>query len=204
MANIPGLIISENANVALNQGEAVIFGTGGVILSTLNAKKIVGIVTDTVAINKTARVQVNGIALAKLGGTVTAGTLTLTDLTCDTTWTEGADTDVQLIVPGDTITKECTGDITMTGDHISADVEIDDASVATAEAAFNIATTAGDAVDITAGLTGGGTVSSSGPVSVTITVAWNYGVAADNDAQGVSTSALDDLVVNAVQADPHP
>lgn len=73
MANIPGLIISENANVALNQGEAVIFGTGGVILSTLNAKKIVGVVTDTVAINKTARVQANGIALAKLGGTVTAG-----------------------------------------------------------------------------------------------------------------------------------
>lgn len=73
MANIPGLIISENANVALNQGEAVIFGTGGVILSTLNAKKIVGVVTDTVALNKTARVQANGIALAKLGGTVTAG-----------------------------------------------------------------------------------------------------------------------------------
>ncbi|WP_332643206.1 alternate-type signal peptide domain-containing protein [Aeromicrobium sp.] len=138
------------------------------------------------------------------GGTVTAGTLTLTDLDCDATWTEGADTDVQLIVPGDTITKECTGDITMTGDHISADVEIDDSSVATAEAAFNIATTSGDAVDITAGLTGGGTVSASGPVSVTITVAWPYGASADNDAQGVSTSALDDLVVNAVQADPHP
>ena len=44
----------------------------------------------------------------------------------------------------------------------------------------------------------------SGPVSVTITVDWPYGAAADNDAQGVSTSALDDLVVNAVQADPHP
>lgn len=73
MANIPGLIISENANVALNQGEAVIFGSGGVGLSTLNAKKIVGVVVDTVAINKTARVQTNGIALAKLGGTVTAG-----------------------------------------------------------------------------------------------------------------------------------
>lgn len=73
MANIPGLIISENANVALNRGEAVIFGTGGVILSTLNAKKIVGVVVDTVAIDKTARVQVNGLATVKLGGTVTVG-----------------------------------------------------------------------------------------------------------------------------------
>lgn len=73
MANIPGLIISENANVALNQGEAVIYGTGGVILSTLNAKIIVGVVTETVAINKTARVQVTGLALVKLGGTVIVG-----------------------------------------------------------------------------------------------------------------------------------
>ncbi|WP_067432023.1 alternate-type signal peptide domain-containing protein [Nocardioides jensenii] len=138
------------------------------------------------------------------GGSVTAGSLDLSNMTCAPTWTEGADTDVQLIVPGDTITKQCTGTITMTGDHISADVTLDDASVATAEAAFNLPATAGDAVDITAGLTGGGTVSSSGPISVTITVDWPYGSVADNDAQGVSTSALDDLVINAVQADPHP
>ena len=120
------------------------------------------------------------------------------------TWTEGTDTDVQLLVPGDTVTKTCTGNITMTGDHISATVTLDDTSVATAEAAFNLAATSGDAVDISAALTGGGTVSASGPVSVTITVDWPYGSAADNDAQGVSTSALDGLVVEAVQVDPHP
>lgn len=138
------------------------------------------------------------------GGKVEAGTLTLSDVDCGDTWTEGADDDVQLLVPGDTVTKECTGEITMTGDHISATVTLDDASVETAEAAFNDVTTAGDAVDITADLTGGGTVSESGPVSVTITVAWPYGTVADNDAQGVSTTALDDLVLNAVQVDPHP
>lgn len=141
------------------------------------------------------------------GGTVAAGSLTLSDVNCADTWTEGTDTDVQMIVPGDTVTKTCTGTITMTGDHISATVTLDDASVATAEAAFNDAApdlVAGDAVDITAGLTGGGTVSTTGPVSVTITVDWPYGSVADNEAQGVSTSALNGLVVEAVQVDPHP
>jgi len=141
------------------------------------------------------------------GGTLTAGTLTLSDVTCDATWTEGADTDVQLLVPGDTVTKECTGTITMTGDHISATVELDDESVADAEAAFNDATpdaVDGDAVDISASLAGGGTVSATGPVTITITVDWPYGAVADNESQGVSTSALDDLVLTAVQVDPLP
>jgi len=141
------------------------------------------------------------------GGTIESGTLELSDIDCADTWSEGADTDVQLLVPGDTVTKECTGTITMTGDHIQATVTLDDSSVAAAEAAFNDAApdaVDGDAVDITAALTGGGTVSESGPVSVTITVAWPYGTVADNESQGVSTAALDGLVINAVQADPHP
>src|SRR4051794_29804387 len=86
------------------------------------------------------------------GGTLTTGTLKLSDVECEPTWTEGADTDVALLVPGDTVTKECTADIELTGDHISATVELDDASVALAEAAFNSAapnTVAGDAVAIT-------------------------------------------------------
>ena len=137
------------------------------------------------------------------GGELTAGELDLSDVTCASTWTEGADTDVELLVPGDTVTKECTGTITMTGDHISATVALDDDSVEDAEAAFNLPTTAGDAVSISAALTGGGTVTSSGPVSITITVAWPYGTVPDNDAQGVSTSELDGLVLNAVQVNPH-
>jgi len=140
------------------------------------------------------------------GGTLTAGSLTLSDMTCAATWTEGLDLDVQLVVPGDTVTKECTGTITMTGDHIEADVTLDQDSVATAEEAFNDAapdTVAGDAVDITASLTGGGTITASGPISVTITAAWPFGSIADNESQSVSTSALNDLVINAVQVDPH-
>ena len=141
------------------------------------------------------------------GGTIESGSLTLSDVDCADTWTEGADADVQLLVPGDTVTKACTGDLTLTGDHIEATVTLDDASVAAAEAAFNDAApdaVDGDAVDITASLTGGGTVSESGPISVTITVTWPYGTVADNESQGVSTTALDGLVVNAVQVNPHP
>ena len=140
------------------------------------------------------------------GGSLTAGTLALSDVTCDANWMEGA-TPVSILVPGDTVTKECTGTITMTGDNIEAAVTLDSASVATAEAAFNDATPdteARDAVDITAALTGGGTVTASGPISVTITVAWPYGSIADNESQSVSTSALNSLVINAVQVDPSP
>ncbi len=140
------------------------------------------------------------------GGTLTAGTLELSDVTCGANWLDGV-TPVTVLVPGDTVTKECTGTITLSGDNIEATVALDDASVATAEAAFNDAApdaVAGDAVDITAALTGGGTITSSGTVSVTITVTWPYGTIADNESQGVSTTALDGLVINAVQVDPSP
>ncbi|MGA9714918.1 MAG: alternate-type signal peptide domain-containing protein, partial [Aeromicrobium sp.] len=142
------------------------------------------------------------------GGTLTAGTLKLNDVTCGTAWLDvNGITPVALLVPGDEVTKECTGTITMTGDNIEATVTLDDASVATAEAAFNDAApdaVEGDAVNITAALTGGGTISASGPISVTITVDWNYGAIADNESQGVSTAALDALEINAVQVDPNP
>jgi alternate signal-mediated exported protein len=140
------------------------------------------------------------------GGSLTAGTLELSDVTCGANWLDGV-TPVSILVPGDTVTKECTGTITLTGDNIEATVTLDDASVATAEAAFNDAApdlVNGDAVNITAGLTGGGTITASGPISVTITVEWPFGTIADNESQGVSTTALDGLVINAVQVDPSP
>lgn len=140
------------------------------------------------------------------GGDLRAGELTLSPVACGDWLEDGVP--VEILVPGDTITKDCTGTLTLVGDHIGATVELDDASVAAAEAAFNDAApneSSEDAVDITAALTtGGGTVTESGPVSVTITVDWPFGDAPDNDAQGVSTDALDSLVINAVQVDPHP
>lgn len=141
------------------------------------------------------------------GGTLTAGTLELSDLECGDDWLDADDNAIAILVPGDLVTKECTGTITMTGDNIEATVTLDDSSVATAEAAFNDATpddVEGDGVDISASLTGGGTVTASGPISVTITVDWDFGTIADNESQGVSTSALNGLVVNAIQVDPNP
>lgn len=48
MANIPGLITSEVANVDLTRGVAVIYGTGGVILSLINSPALAGVVIDDV------------------------------------------------------------------------------------------------------------------------------------------------------------
>lgn len=135
------------------------------------------------------------------GGTLTAGDLDLNDVTCDADWVEDGDT-ITLLVPGDTVTKECTGTLTLSGEHIGATVDLDDTSVADAEDAFNIATTSGDAVDISAVLTEPAadiTEPGTHDITVTITVDWPIGASVDNDAKGVSTSALDDLELEAVQ-----
>lgn len=59
------------------------------------------------------------------GGSVTSGTLALSDATCDADWVyaegnAGAGTAVTLIVPGDTIAKDCTFTVTATGDNLEA------------------------------------------------------------------------------------
>src|SRR5690606_15216281 len=94
----------------------------------------------------------------------------------------------------DTVTKTCTGTLTLVGDHIGAEVTLAPTSVAAAEAAFN------DEVDITAALTApAATITTPGThtVTVTITVAFD-GAAATNDSQ-TSTATLDGLELEAVQ-----
>jgi alternate signal-mediated exported protein len=61
------------------------------------------------------------------GGSITAGTLTLSDGTCDAAWTyaagaPGAGNTVALFVPGDVITKKCTFAVGATGDNLKAAV----------------------------------------------------------------------------------
>lgn len=127
------------------------------------------------------------------GGTITAGSLTLSAVTCGTSWLEGA-SPVTTIVPGDTVTKTCTGTLTLVGDHIGATVALDPTSVAAAETAFN------DEVDITAALTAPAaaiTAPGTHDVTVTITVAFD-GTAATNDSQA-ATAPLDALELEAVQ-----
>ncbi|SKB09922.1 alternate-type signal peptide domain-containing protein [Aeromicrobium choanae] len=126
-------------------------------------------------------------------GTITAGSMDLSAVTCGASWLEGA-TPVTTIVPGDTVTKSCTGTLTLVGDHIGATVTLDAASVADAEAAFN------DEVDITASMTAPAaaiTAPGTYDVTVDITVVFD-GPGATNDSQ-LSTATLDDLQLEAVQ-----
>jgi alternate signal-mediated exported protein len=61
------------------------------------------------------------------GGSITAGDLKLTDGTCDTDWvyaagSAGAGNPVDLFVPGDEITKQCTFGLQATGDNLTAKI----------------------------------------------------------------------------------
>lgn len=59
------------------------------------------------------------------GGSVNSGELALSDAQCDAGWVyaegnAGAGDAVNLIVPGDTISKQCTFTVTATGDNLEA------------------------------------------------------------------------------------
>lgn len=126
-------------------------------------------------------------------GTIEAGSMELSDVTCGAAWLEGASA-VTLIVPGDTITKDCTGTLTLEGDHIGATVDLDDSSVAAAEAAFN------DEVAITAAMTSpAATVTAPGTHNVAITITAVFdGPGATNASQN-GLGALNDLELVATQ-----
>ncbi len=67
------------------------------------------------------------------GGSVTAGTLSLGPPTCDEAWVYAVDNAgvgdaVALIVPGDTITKDCTFVVNATGDNLEATLTIPDSA----------------------------------------------------------------------------
>lgn len=133
------------------------------------------------------------------GGTLTAGNLTLEDADCaDATWKHDEDdTDVTLLVPGDSIYKECNVTLNGTGDHLKATVEVDEDTVAdltlgneTLEVGATVVAPAG--IDATA-------VAVSGPTTVTvrITVDWDYGTE-DNDSK-LASDTLDAIGLIATQ-----
>src|SRR5215217_5394916 len=84
------------------------------------------------------------------GGSITAGTLTLSNGTCDTAWvhTSGPATgdDVTLFVPGDVITKDCTFTVGATGDNLKAEIGAPDTVTYTS-------VPAGTSLDLTADTT---------------------------------------------------
>lgn len=126
------------------------------------------------------------------GGTIASGSLTLSAITCDAAWKEGALT-VTTIVPGDTITKSCTGTLTLVGDHIGATVALDADSVTAVEAAFN------DEVTISSTLTEpAAAITSAGAHDVTVSISAAFATTATNVSQSV-TQTLNDLELTATQ-----
>lgn len=56
------------------------------------------------------------------GGTLTTGNMALSDGTCEAGWTYPDGSAVATIVPGDSITKSCSFEVTGSGDHLTATV----------------------------------------------------------------------------------
>ncbi len=133
------------------------------------------------------------------GGEISSGELTLTAVTCDADWSyaEG-DTaaTVDVIVPGDTVTKSCSGTLTLAGNHIGATVTATDTGLPAGSLADELVVS-GTMTSPAATVTGPGTY----PVSIDISVEFPYGTVADNDSQ-LQTAALDAITVTAVQTHP--
>jgi len=128
------------------------------------------------------------------GGTIEAGSMTLSDVDCADGWVEGA-LAVAKIVPGDTVTKTCTGSLVLEGDHIGATVALDATSEETAEAAF------GGEVDISSSMTAPAaalTAAGTYTVTVVITAAFNGGINNDETLMNATTT-LNALTLTATQ-----
>lgn len=145
------------------------------------------------------------------GGEVTTGTLALSEPVCGADWVyavgnAGVGETVGLIVPGDTISKECTFTITASGDNLEAGLVVptEVTFTSTPEAPSLGATAA--ASYTTGGVATGGTITSANNgdvVTATIEVAFPFGDAAAvnvNDTQGI-LATLDDITVTLTQTE---
>lgn len=144
-----------------------------------------------------------------VGSDVTAGTLSLSPDDCDEGWTyatgnAGEGDAVALIVPGDVISKECTFEVTATGDNLVAElttpdaVQIDSGGTTTLDATVAAEYTVGETAATTSTTI---TDANDGQkVTATITVTFPYGspTVNANDTQGF-TAALDAIEVTLEQ-----
>lgn len=151
------------------------------------------------------------------GGSVNSGTLALSDPTCDAagwvyaTGNAGAGEAVSLIVPGDTITKECTFSVTATGDNLQATLTTPATTKVTANdpaaSSLEANVSAAYAID---GVAVPDTITSTNnddTVTATIEVRFPFGTAEDatepqnlNDTQEI-LATLDDIDIALTQKD---
>lgn len=133
------------------------------------------------------------------GGEISSGEITLSAVECDAAWAyaEGDTTAaVDVIVPGDTVVKQCTGSLTLVGNHIGATVEATDTGLPVGPLADELVVD-GSMTSPAAVISGPGTYD----VTIDISVEFPYGTVADNESQ-LQTAALDTITVTAVQTHP--
>jgi alternate signal-mediated exported protein len=146
------------------------------------------------------------------GGSINSGSLSINAGVCDPTWsyasgTAAGDPVVQGIVPGDSITKDCTFTVGAVGDHLSASPTVP-STVAYTPASLpgstlTLPVSASYDLDGTP-LTGASTITEAddgGTLTATITVTFPYGDATTinaNDTQGL-TKTLNGLAVTLTQ-----
>lgn len=136
------------------------------------------------------------------GTDVTAGTLTMTDGTCAEWTLDGGGAIVEGIVPGETITTDCTMEIDGTGDHLGlSDITVTDPTWAETspltealEVTVDGATL--DGADLTLPLAE--PVALAGPSELVVSVAATFSEEAADDTQTL-TAALTDVTVQVTQ-----
>ncbi len=145
------------------------------------------------------------------GGSVRTGTLALSDPDCDAQWVyaagnAGAGNPVTLIVPGDTLQKQCRFDVDATGDNLTATLTTPGTvAVSTDKTAPTFDATVGAAYAI-AGNPVPSVITSDNDgdtVIATITVTFPFGDASNvnaNDTQDV-TAMLDAIPVTLTQTE---
>ncbi len=160
------------------------------------------------------------------GGSITAGTLTLSSGSCDADWVyqtgaAKAGQKAVLFVPGDKITKKCTFTVGATGDNLTATVAAPSTLTYTAkkgttavtDSSLTLTNAATYALNGTnaRSIANGGTVNSAdngSTLTATFNVTVPYGTNETapkvnaNDTQGL-TATLDTLTVKLTQADPN-
>lgn len=152
------------------------------------------------------------------GGSVTAGTLSLGGAVCTPSGDEwvyavgnaAEGSAVELIVPGDTISKTCTFVITATGDNLTADLVIPSTVNVTSDPVAPSLVADVTAVYTTGGVATGTAITSANngeTVSATIEVEFPYGTDEDgvpnvntNDTQAI-LAELGDITVKLTQTE---
>ena len=130
------------------------------------------------------------------GGDLASGSITLSNVVCapSFTHTEAPQNTVSLIVPGDTITKRCTGTLVLVGDHIGADVEIDPLSIQSLDGSL------GSEIDAEAVLTApAAPITAAGSYNVTVDINVEFPDTVTSETSQTSTASLNALTLVATQ-----